>query len=480
MKPLATGIFGIIGVPGSGKSLMAVREIVQTVMKDRRPCYTNIPIVPKTMRAYIFLKLRTKKKQMPRRERRAVAQLVKPISQEHFHRFCQRLELIDLIKERIQKKMDPPSNDLNHLAEFQTMEAVKRSMRIVARIHGKPVIAGKNADWIPPGSCLFLDELHKWYPSKNYRDEDPAIVALTSMHRHMQLKIFVLTQRWMNASLSFRSMAEQVWYCMNWSKKPIIGFIRLHRFINIFRYVHFNGVDIEERTGMPGVGARPTWSELYCPEWTGGVEYDLYRSHSHVGTLEEQRAEMDAVVTAMMGSKHQKQIDETIENEDDMSSRNKDSWSKKVNRYFTWLCVLTLVFMVGRMSKKADPVETPTVETVAIVEPETQPEENEQPESPVEPEPQPEPEPYQPPAVRLSGVRQGTATIAGNNYGFGDTYDEMELLALDPQTGQTIWVGPGPTIFRWDIGRLPRRGVLPPAVRAQLAERLNALADQTP
>ncbi|MEM7625456.1 MAG: zonular occludens toxin domain-containing protein [Planctomycetota bacterium] len=475
-KPLSTGIFGIVGVPGSGKSLSAVREIVRTVVNTRRPCYTNIPIRPKKLRAYIYRKL--KRKKLPHEERRAVAQLVKPITKKHFQRFCERLETVNQVTNRLLEKSGLDSDSVGQLGEFAHMAFVKRALRIVARVMGPPRITGTDGDWVPPGSCLFLDELHKWYPSKDYRNEDPAIIALTSMHRHMQLKIFVLTQRWMNASLSFRSMAEEVWFCMNWAKKPIVGFLRISEVINVFRYVRFNGEDIEERGGMPGIGAKPIFSELYCPEWTGGAEYELYRSHSHAGTLEEQRQEMDGVVRAMMGDR--RAVARETESEEDEDMRNKNSLSKRANRGFTWLCVCAFCFTIGRCTVDREIIVENVMAEAAVVQPQVPEPAAEREVEPLEPA-EALAEEYLPPAwlgVRMGAVMPRGVMIEGESYKIGDRYEDLVLVGVDPDVGDSAWLRKDATSWRWRVGAAPVRGVLPAKIRAALrsvlAERMEA------
>lgn len=470
-KPLPTGIYGIIGAPGSGKSFKAVREIVNSACTQTRPIFTNVPIRPKRLRALIYRRLPMKVK--GHAARRARANLVRPISHAHFERFCKRLGLIDETAERIMSEWGMEKGAVGDLAEFQQTEARNAAMQEVTEKQGEPIISGTGANWIPPGSVLFLDELHKWYPSKGYKDEPKAILDFTSMHRHMQLKVFVMSQRWMNVSLSFRSMATEVWYCMNWAKKPIVGFIRLQRLGNIFRYTHYLGEDVEEKTGLPRPGAERVWAEFVCPELGPAYEYDCYRSYSHAGTLEEQEAEIQSVTDAMLGVKT-KPATPTEKEDDDMP--RKDHWGKKLNRWVTFGGVCSICIFIGRCT--APPTEVIVERQVEAAEQEGEADPATPGETVLVAQADPTQQQAATPQVperpawadkRISGITATGAMIDGNTYNLGDTYEDLFLVACDGTTGLSIWLDKQANCFHWRAGGTPRLGVLP----AKVLESLN-------
>jgi len=480
VKPLPTGIYGIIGAPGAGKSFKAVREIANRACKTPRPIYTNIPIVPKKLRAYIYCKL--PKKVRGHAARRARANLVKPITQRHFTAFCLRLAKVDNTAEQIMDEWGLDAEGDGEMADFYQTKARNEAMARVAAEDGPPVIQGSEADWIPPGSILFLDELHKWFPSRNYKDEAAEILAFTSMHRHCQLMVFVLSQRWMNISLSFRSMATEVWYCMNWAKAPIMGFIRLSNWINVFRYVHYNGEDIEERTGAPRIGAKPVWSEMIWPELSGAPEFACYKSYSHAGTLEEQQAEIERVTMAMMGMSEDAIKKAEQQKETDMAK--KQHLGKRINKGVTVAGFAGLAFMIGRCSAPPTEVivEREATETAEDAEQFAEGEDvavelvTQQGPTPAQEQQAETTTPPQPPTwadKRASGISRQGVMIEGRAYELGEAFGgDLLLVAVDAEIGSSIWISPDGGVYHWRVGRVPTAGVLPEPVRRRLVEEL--------
>lgn len=468
VKPLATGIYGIVGAPGAGKSFKAVREIVHSVCTDGRPVYTNVPIRPKKMRAFIYRKL--PKSIKGHRARRRRTNLVKPMSQRHFRAFCHRLARIDEASELVLDEMGLDRQELGDLAEFQQTEARNEAMKRVAEKYGPPQITGRDANWIPPGSVLFLDELHKWFPSRNYKDEPKEILDFTSMHRHMQLKVFVMSQRWMNVSLSFRSMAREVWYCMNYAKQPILGFFRLHKWFNVFRYVHYNAENIEERTGLPGIGAKPVWSEMVCPELSGGVEFDLYKSYSHAGTLEQQQAEIRAVTAAMIGEDTEEATDTQQEN---TAMPKRQTLGKRINKWATIAGVIGIAFIAGRWLSSGGDESEADAEPVAQVET-ISADTDEQPIEVIEPVE------VAPPwtAYRISGVHPNGVIINGTNINQGGTLHDLLLVSVDASAGDSAWLAKDGTSYRGRVGGVLAPGLLPPKIRQQLTELARSIESE--
>jgi hypothetical protein len=467
-KPLAHGIIGLIGAPGAGKSYKAVREIVYSVCAQARPVYTNVPIKPKRLRAYIYRKLPRSVKGHAARRRRS--NLVKSITRQHFVNFCERLGAIDELAEVIMDREGVDRDDVSQMAQFRQSECRNKAIQQIEEIEPAKLV-GRDANWIPPGSVLFLDELHKWFPSKNYKDEPKAILDFTSMHRHMQLKVVVISQRWMNVSLSFRSMAKEVWYCMNYSKRPILGYIRFDKFINIFRYVHFLGEDIEERTGLPRPGATPVWSEMVWPEWNGGIEYELYSSYSHAGTLEEQEQEIKRITAKMMGEPEPT----SKKGGDDMPQ--KDTLAKKLNRWAMYMGLAGLAFTIGRCTTPTQPVEL-SEEQLATLR--VQPENNEKNTAAVVGEEARQDADDTPPAwrdKRITSMAANWVMIEGRRYDVGQKFGELILVGVDANGGDSAWMLPSGAVYRWPVGGVPRVGSLPKPIADRWAAELQSRRD---
>ena len=52
----STGIELVTGIPGSGKSFHMVERLVDWVLKEQRPVYTNLPLCWRVLRKYLKIK----------------------------------------------------------------------------------------------------------------------------------------------------------------------------------------------------------------------------------------------------------------------------------------------------------------------------------------------------------------------------------------------------------------------------------------
>ncbi|MFG0250263.1 MAG: zonular occludens toxin domain-containing protein [Phycisphaeraceae bacterium JB051] len=428
-KPLESGIYGVIGKPGSGKSYHCAKEILFHAMYDRRPVYTNIPIRLKKMRAYIVLKTHG-----PKKVRRALSKLIRPtLTKQHFGRFCERLSWIS---DRIEELKDEFEGygDLEEDVEEELEEAFWKQALIESDdVFGEPEYAGYKANWFPPGSVLFLDEVHKWFPAKNYRDEPKYVLDMTSMHRHLQLKIFVVTQRWMNASLSFRSMATELIRCMNFARVPLLGPLRLHMFgLNLFRVGKCLPEDYDERNDELKIGKRDITYDYELPGFNGGIYFKLYKSHVHGGSLADQAKELREIRARLVGSDL---IDEM---------EDKKAVTTKTSKKWQWF-KYAVVFYLGAMlawffitpEKEIVEVEVPGKQTTQTV---TTTKRNE-----------PRQQPFYE-QVRLSGVIDTGAYLGHQLVKTGTNIQGYRLAKVDVENGKTYWQNRESDVVEWTVG----------------------------
>ncbi len=459
-RPLTTGIYGIVGRPGSGKSLLAVREMKRIVIEERRPVYTSVPIEPIKFRAWIAWRMAHGGRNIW--SCRKVGNLVRTCTRVHFDAFCQRLQRISQTTEHVIIERGGDPNDLAAMDVMVHKECVYEAMRRVTEQHGEPIVTGRGANWFPPGSCFFLDEIHKWYPSTN-RQEDPAILAFTSMHRHLQMCVFVITQRWKNVSLTWRAMSEEVWHAINFSKMPLLGPFRLHKWINIFHFTRWQGIDIDNDTDKPKIGAKPILREYYCPELTGAREYDVYRSYSHGGDLADQQHEMAVTAAAMMGQP-------PPERDAAMAGKEK-RWNPVgwFTKNFIRIAVLYLVFSLGWWMKPDGTAGGSDTAEAAAAEQE-----------PVSVDAGPAVGRQGRPTLprfgfqegrRISGMRNEGVQVGTRFIAMGDTLDGMYLVGVEAAEGDSAWLSPMGDVWRWRAGGDPEPGVLP----AELAPRVEPL-----
>ena len=275
IKIPTTGISILSGEPGSGKSYKAVLMMIEDI-KSRRPVYTNVPINIKAIRAYIRLTT-----DFSDDEIRNLPKYIKVVTKDHFDRFALRLRNYSQEYERLLNARDKDHN-LSDLLDADHNNIHAQSVINVDNEFGQPKLTGGGADWIPHGASLYLDELHLWYKASD-KNESPTILAYTSMHRHMLHKCVVLSQHPMQVSLAFRRMAEEYTFCRDWSKIPVLYFIKIP--MKVFKYNTYSSMHV--KGGEPDNFAKPTWSEASVPMFSGYANYRLYNSYSHAGDIKK-------------------------------------------------------------------------------------------------------------------------------------------------------------------------------------------------
>ena len=427
IRPLESGIYGVIGKPGSGKSYLCAKLILSHAALERRPVYTNIPIKLKRMRAYIVMRTQGSKP-----IRRSLSKLIRPtLTKQHFGRFCERLSWIS---DRIEVLKDEWEGygDLDEDVEEELEDAFWKQAVIESEDEfGQPVYSGMKANWFPPGSVLFLDEIHKWFPARNYRDEPKYVIDMTSMHRHLQLKIFVVTQRWMNASLSFRSMSIELLRCTNFARVPLLGPLRLHQLgLNLFRVGHCLPEDYDERNDELKIGKKDFTFNFEFPSFNGGVYFQLYKSHVHGGSLQDQAKELREVRSKLVGSNLIDQL------EDKQSVKTKTTSKLQWFKYaFVFLVGVLAAMTFIKPEKELIQVPTPTPKQKQTQQISTQPQQ-----SPV----------YE--RYELAGVINDGAYIGTQLVKVGQTVEGYKLTKVDVEHGRTEWKNQNGDAVDWPVG----------------------------
>jgi hypothetical protein len=188
---IKTGVQMIEGRPGSGKSFFLVRECAKIVLQDARPIYTNLP-----------LKWRVFERYLKHKGGERTANLLHPLTREHFHRFCVRQQARQEFREKL-KRMRRPGEPFLSRAELD---------RRWYDHAGPDITRGDEANWIPACAVVCIDEAHHWYPqSSQGKGDDLALLAYTTMHRHHMHLVLVASQSMMQVSLSIRRQAQLWW-----------------------------------------------------------------------------------------------------------------------------------------------------------------------------------------------------------------------------------------------------------------------------
>lgn len=175
---LTTGVEVWVGVPGSGKSYCAVRELIRICLQERRPIYTNLPIKMRQIKFYLRKHGGDK-----------AAALVHRLNESHWRAWLKRC-----------------ASRREYLEEHKTgFTAGDAAERFDAEY--PPVYSGNKADSIPSAAVVMIDEVQLWHPpSKMVPDGD--VLAYTSVHRHYLHRVIVLSQALTTVDLAFRKQMD--------------------------------------------------------------------------------------------------------------------------------------------------------------------------------------------------------------------------------------------------------------------------------
>lgn len=252
------------GLPGSGKSLRAVREALRVVVEERRPVYTNLPF-----------QWRVVKRWLRNKHGEEISGLLRPMDREDFVRFLQRACQFSDGWEREQVVARQQGRRASYTAWVEAFNAQ----------NGEPVAVGESMNWMPPGSFIIIDEVHKWFPAGTRgkdASEPPELLRYLSMVRHFVHEVIVITQNRMQVSVTIRRMVGEFWHVRNMAKEKLLWNIRYkHVGITAFQYGRF---DPQDETREPWRQADPEDFDIVFP-WLPSWRYyfRLYQSFTFAG-----------------------------------------------------------------------------------------------------------------------------------------------------------------------------------------------------
>lgn len=400
-RPPETGIEIMYGRPGSGKSLFAVKRSIKVMREQRRPVYTNLPLRMRVIRQYLRV--------LGGEE---LARLIRPLTEEHFNRFIRRYAEHRRFKE-LQRSANPFLSRLQ-LRDFWLAEA------------GPDVTSGDDANWIPAGSLVIIDEAHHWYPNVALKTvikkEPPELMAYLTMHRHLQHWIWVITQADRQISTTFKALAHRVWRIHPRDDDRLAWGIR-------FRHLGIKALGYRAYTPEQEEKDEPHENYTDFPWWpTNRVYFRLYDSYTHAGSRRELMEGLRAV-----------RVEAGLDERGRLSHEDESMGVKKKQR--SWFVVfllglskmlgfglvLSLVLVVGvhlgRNSESDDSdVADDAMAAVSSGDEEVslQPERNRS---------------YPLVSMTSSGVRFANS----GRIALGGRYEGLELVAFDATAGLSLW-----------------------------------------
>lgn len=428
LEPPKTGITIVHGIPGSGKSYFAIWLLLEQIIKERRPVYTNLPLRVKVFRAYLAVRMMN-----PR-----AAGYINLLTEKHTKNYTARFAAWEEAREK-------GGTDEDFQKEF-----------------GPHIETGPDANWLPFGSVVAIDEAHKWFASsRSAASDDPALVAAVTMHRHMWHRLILLTQDPAQIGVIFRRNCDTYWKCTNIGRMPIFAFVKVP--INAFRWIEYPK---EALDGNPQF-AKPISAKFHCPALSSGFIFRLYSSHTHGGTTRQMMKHIDATREKVEGKKQERVPWQKIK-------------QRRSRRLIIGGIVALMIFLLGVKfiytgGKKAAEPWDPTASFATTDEPKkgkkgepvkvaaTQPSRQSSDDSrdprnrhssDKHQDKAPEPAPAALPA-RLAGTTPTTALIGGEILYENDTYRGAKFKGSDT-SGVSHWQIGSDMALRWRPGQCPR------------------------
>lgn len=267
---LETGIQLYVGRPGAGKSLVMVSKLLDIVQKERRPIYTNLPLQWRVVKLFLH-----------RRGGAALAGLIRPLTERHFRAFLDRFAAKHA-----------------YVEERRGMQALRVS-RSEFDAASPPVIEGLDANWIPAGSLIVVDEAQHWFPNpalkSSAKPEPPALLSYLTMHRHMLHQVWFATQAARQVSATIKSLAIRFWEVSNMGDEAIVWGLRWrHVGITACGYRAFDPMEWGDGDD-PG---KPLETFVMLPNapWNRWL-FRLYSSFTHAGSPAELKAALQEART---------------------------------------------------------------------------------------------------------------------------------------------------------------------------------------
>jgi hypothetical protein len=276
LHSITTGVEIIQGVPGSGKSFYMTRKMLDVIVEQRRPFYTNLPLVFRLCQSVLRLRGGVE-----------LANLLVQLTEEHFRAFIFRQEQAAKFASTLKtwgREMAASKRD----AEIHRMFCEK---------NGPDILKGEGANWIPGAAVVCIDEVHHWFPQEEQAKETSALRAYLTMHRHHVHWIWVASQDAMQVALPFRRQMIKMRSVRDKGLDRMVWGLRFGMLgIRAIAVSTFTGDQLRDRVA----DKTPESEEVFFTQFPHHqLIFRLYKSFTHVGSVrrlqrELERARVDA------------------------------------------------------------------------------------------------------------------------------------------------------------------------------------------
>jgi hypothetical protein len=372
------GLEIIEGLMGAGKSYYAVRRICQVIEETRRPVYTNLPLKWPVIRAYLR-----------KRGGEELANLIRPLTKEHWFRFLRRQHMHAQFRESITRKrpdeLDPRIIQAIHESTGKPVDKILDQEKIYDSqlwaafhaVYGPDTTKGVQADSIPVGSLIVIDEVQHWHPMIKQTgdiDKREQLQAYLTMCRHHLHWVWVITQDRTRIDILFRNLAASVWRVWNRGEDRLVWGLRFkHLGLVGMGYQRFTKDQLEGRNPED---VNPSESFTILTQLPRNkVYFRLYSSFTNIGSKRQilrviRRMRVDAGLDESGTTQQEKQLRE----DQHMKRTQRPSIIKRLFRRTVQLVTLTIVatlaYAIGQASTPpAQLVENTTDEPAPEIEP---------------------------------------------------------------------------------------------------------------
>ncbi|MFA5264423.1 MAG: zonular occludens toxin domain-containing protein [Opitutaceae bacterium] len=206
----------ITGKPGDGKTLFAVRELLETLVNSEKFVVTNIPLRLGSVREYVSKR---------RPDAFDLDGRLKVIPDEEVYEFF-RHRSGDLVLPWSPDK-DAGENASKRIARPEFIERMKT---IFGAIKGDPAHQKPCA--------YFIDEAHNFFSAREWATNGRGLLYYASQHRHLHDEIFLITQVMENVEKQLRGLVSETHSVRNQLRRRI-GPVKMRP---VFRVKSFYGV----------------------------------------------------------------------------------------------------------------------------------------------------------------------------------------------------------------------------------------------
>lgn len=207
----------ITGMPGDGKTMFAVAQIIKRLVETERYVVTNIALNRAELHAHVSKLREARYKRQAATEDGFEVSATPTFSLDE--RLCQITdqEAYEFFRFRSGGHLLPSSPDMS--LEDGGRKMPKKEHDVLMRENFRSMRAAGDAACKP---CdYFIDEVHEIFPSREWDKGGRGILYYASKHRHLHDEIFLITQQIDQVEKQLRNLASETIVCRNHIRRNV-------------------------------------------------------------------------------------------------------------------------------------------------------------------------------------------------------------------------------------------------------------------